>query len=156
MFKLLLREFHFPALAREKANGVLDTISFRDLKSPTFCYRIQSQKVFKALFSHEGMAKVRIKLSSIDVGQLNPVIQSIKDITEKSGVIMRGPIPLPTRRLKVTTRKSPCGNGTATFDRFEMRVHRRIIDIPADDKVLHPIMKLQIPRSVQIRIEMKD
>lgn len=102
------------------------------------------------------MAKVRIKLSSIDVEALNPVVQSIKDITTKAGVLMRGPIPLPTKILKVTTRKSPCGNGTATFDRFEMRVHRRIIDIPAEDRVLHPIMKLQIPRSVQIKIEMKD
>lgn len=102
------------------------------------------------------MAKVRIKLSSIDIEALNPVIQSIKDLTTRSGVMMRGPIPLPTRKLKVTTRKSPCGNGTATFDRFEMRVHRRIIDIPAEDRVLHPIMKLQIPRSVQIKIEMKE
>ena len=102
------------------------------------------------------MAKVRIKLSSIDVEALNPVIASIKELTTRAGVIMRGPIPLPTRHLKVTTRKSPCGNGTATFDRFEMRVHRRIIDIPAEDRVLHPIMKLQIPRSVQIKIEMKE
>ena len=102
------------------------------------------------------MSKVRIKLSSIDIGALNTVIHSVKEITDKSGVLMRGPIPLPTRRLKITTRKSPCGNGTATFDRFEMRVHRRIIDIPAEDRILHPIMKLQIPRSVQIRIEMKD
>lgn len=102
------------------------------------------------------MAKVRIKLSSIDIGALNGVIESVKEITSRSGVIMRGPIPLPTRRLKVTTRKSPCGDGTATFDRFEMRVHRRIIDIPAEDRILHPIMKLQIPRSVQIKIEMKD
>lgn len=102
------------------------------------------------------MAKVRIKLSSIDIGALNTIIHSVKEITERAGVLMRGPIPLPTRRLKVTTRKSPCGNGTATFDRFEMRVHRRIIDIPAEDRILHPIMKLQIPRSVQIKIEMKD
>ena len=102
------------------------------------------------------MAKVRIKLSSIDVEALNPVIASIKDLTTRAGVLMRGPIPLPTRHLKVTTRKSPCGNGTATFDRFEMRVHRRIIDIPAEERVLHPIMKLQIPRSVQIKIEMKE
>lgn len=100
--------------------------------------------------------KVRIKLASIDVNALNPVIQSIKDITIRSGVVMRGPIPIPTRKLKVTTRKSPCGNGTATFDKFEMRVHRRIIDIPAEDRILHPIMKLQIPRSVQIKIEMKE
>ena len=102
------------------------------------------------------MAKVRIKLSSIDIAPLNIVIGSIKDITDRAGVVMRGPIPVPTRRLKVTTRKSPCGNGTATFDRFEMRVHRRIIDIPAEDRILHPIMKLQIPRSVQIKIEMKE
>jgi len=102
------------------------------------------------------MSNVRIKLSSIDIANLNQVMESIKDITSKTGVMMRGPIPLPTRRLKVTTRKSPCGNGTATFDRFEMRVHRRIIDIPAEDRILHPIMKLQIPRSVQIKIEMKE
>ena len=102
------------------------------------------------------MAKVRIKLSSIDIAALNSVIAMIKDITVRSGVVMRGPIPIPTRKLKVTTRKSPCGNGTATFDRYEMRVHRRIIDIPAEDRILHPIMKLQIPRSVQIKIEMKD
>ncbi len=102
------------------------------------------------------MAKVRIKLGSIDIGALNGVISSIKDITTRSGVVMRGPIPMPTRRLKVTTRKGPCGNGTATFDRFEMRVHRRIIDLPAEDRILHPIMKLQIPRSVQIKIEMKE
>jgi small subunit ribosomal protein S10 len=102
------------------------------------------------------MAKVRIKLSSIDIGSLNQVIESIKEIVARTGVVMRGPIPIPTRRLKVTTRKSPCGDGTATFDKFEMRVHRRVIDMPAEDRILHPIMKLQIPRSVQIKIEMKE
>jgi len=102
------------------------------------------------------MAKVRIKLSSIEIDNLNNVIGMIQEITSRAGVVMRGPIPLPTRKMKVTTRKSPCGDGTATFDRFEMRVHRRVLDIPAEDRVLHPIMKLQIPRSVQIKIEMKE
>ena len=102
------------------------------------------------------MSKVRIKLSSIEITPINEVTQLIKEIVDRAGITMRGPIPLPTKRLKVTTRKSPCGDGTATFDRFEMRVHRRIIDIPAEDRVLHPIMKLQIPRTVQIKIEMRD
>ncbi|MDP1695800.1 MAG: 30S ribosomal protein S10 [archaeon] len=102
------------------------------------------------------MTRVRIKLSSIEIEPLNNVIRMIKEITDRAGVSVRGPIPIPTRKLKVTTRKSPCGNGTATFDKFEMRVHRRILDIPAEDRILHPIMKLQIPRSVQIKIEMKD
>jgi len=102
------------------------------------------------------MGKVRIKLSSIEIDNLNEVIEMIRDIAKRTGVIMRGPIPLPTRTMKVTTRKSPGGQGTATFDRFEMRVHKRIIDLPAEDRVLHPIMMLKIPRSVQIKIEMKE
>ncbi len=102
------------------------------------------------------MGTVRIKLSSIDIDALNSVIGMIKEISSKTGINLRGPIPLPTRRMKITTRKSPCGNGTATFDRFEMRVHKRIIDMPAQDRVLHPLMTLKIPRSVQIKIDIKD
>src|SRR3989338_3282637 len=98
------------------------------------------------------MAKVRIRLSSIDIGSLNPVIDSKKEIASKAGVLIRGPVPLPTRIMKVTTRKSPCGNGTATFDNFEMRVHKRIIDLQGNESVLHSIMKLPIPRSVNVKI----
>lgn len=102
------------------------------------------------------MARVRIKLSSSDIDTLNNICNTIKDIASKSGIPISGPIPLPTRKLKITTRKSPCGNGTATFDRFEMRVHKRIIDLPSNDKVLHSIMRVSIPRTVNIKIEMKD
>jgi len=101
------------------------------------------------------MSKVRIKLKSADTGALNHICESIKQIASSSGINISGPIPLPTKKLKITTRKSPCGNGTATFDRFEMRIHKRVIDIPSNDKVLHAIMKMQIPRSVSIKIEMK-
>ena len=102
------------------------------------------------------MTKVRIKLSSMNIDNLNEICTMIRDIAGKSGVVIAGPIPLPTKRLKLTTRKSPCGNGTATFDRFEMRIHKRIIDLPANDKVLHSIMRVPIQRSVNIKIEMKD
>ena len=102
------------------------------------------------------MPKVRIKLNSTDIGTLNTICDSIKNIANQSGVPFRGPVPLPTQRLKITTRKSPCGNGTATFDNFEMRIHKRLIDLPANDKVLHHIMKMQFPKSVKIKIELKD
>jgi small subunit ribosomal protein S10 len=98
---------------------------------------------------------VRIKLSSINIDQLNDITDSIREISKKAGVSAKGPIPLPTKRLKVTTRKSPCGDGTATFDRFEMRIHKRVIDLPSNDKILHSVMRLPIPKSVNIKIEMK-
>ncbi|MEM4181706.1 MAG: 30S ribosomal protein S10 [Candidatus Pacearchaeota archaeon] len=102
------------------------------------------------------MSKVRIKLQSVSIDALNSVIENIKEIAKNAGVVISGPIPLPTKRLKVTTRKSPCGNGTETYDRFEMRIHKRIIDLPSNDRVMHGIMKLQIPRSVSIRVKVID
>lgn len=102
------------------------------------------------------MPSVRVKLNSTDIGMLNIICNTIKDIAKRSGIVVRGPVPLPTKKLKVTTRKSPCGDGTATFDRFEMRIHKRLIDLPANDKILHSIMRLQIPKNVNIKIEVKD
>ena len=101
------------------------------------------------------MAQVaRIKLASIDIDKLNEISNAIKDISVKSGIVPRGPIPLPTRKLKITTRKSPCGNGKASFDHFEMRIHKRIIDLPKDDRVLHSIMRYPFPKEVDIQIQM--
>ena len=102
------------------------------------------------------MPKVRIKLNSTSIEMLNTICNTIKDLAKKSGITISGPVPLPTKKLKITTRKSPCGDGTATFDRFEMRVHKRLIDLPANEKVLHHIMRMKIPKNVNIKIEIKE
>ena len=102
------------------------------------------------------MTKVRIKLNSTDIEMLNAICESIKEIAKKAGVPISGPIPLPTKKMKITTRKSPCGDGTATFDNFEMRIHKRLIDLPANEKVLHHIMRMRVPKNVNIKIEMKE
>ena len=102
------------------------------------------------------MTKVRIKLQSVEIDKLDGVIDRIKTIASGAGIPISGPIPLPTKRLRVTTRKSSCGDGTATFDRYEMRIHKRIVDLPANDKILHNIMRINIPRTVKIKIEMVD
>ena len=119
-------------------------------------FQFQERNFFKLRFRHYPMAKVRIKFNSTDIVMLNNICESIQNIAKKSGITIRGPVPLPTKKLKITTRKSPCGDGTATFDRYEMRIHKRLIDLPANEKVLHHIMKMQIPQNVNIKIEMKD
>ncbi|MBI1968716.1 30S ribosomal protein S10 [Candidatus Woesearchaeota archaeon] len=98
--------------------------------------------------------KARIKLASTDVERISQICASIKDIAEKTGAVIRGPVPLPTKKLKVTTRKSPCGNGTATWERYEMRVHKRLIDLAADERTLRLVMRVPIPDGVNIEIEM--
>lgn len=102
------------------------------------------------------MQKARIKLASVDINKLNQTCDFIRDISEKTGVDMRGPIPLPTKRLKLATRKSPCGDGTATWERYEMRVHKRLIDLGLDERALRLVMRVPIPEGLNIEIEMID
>ena len=100
------------------------------------------------------MQKARIKLASIDINKVNEVCNYIKDIADKTGVDMRGPIPLPTKKLRVTTRKCPCGDGTATWERYEMRIHKRVIDLGIDERALRLVMRVPIPEGLNIEIEM--
>jgi small subunit ribosomal protein S10 len=104
--------------------------------------------------------KARIKLTSTDPVKLDEVSKELKAITEKFGVAMRGPIPLPTRKLKVVTMKTPCGDGTghgnATWDRWEMRIHRRIVDIGSNERALRQVVRIPIPEGVKIDIELKE
>jgi len=102
------------------------------------------------------MQKARIKLSSNDIDDLNQICESIKNIASKTKVKLMGPIPIPTKRLKVTTRKCPCGRGKATWDRFEMRIHKRLVDLNVDERALRLIMRVPIPESVNISIEILD
>ena len=94
----------------------------------------------------------RIKLTSSNLEQLELLAREIKDITEKTGVKSKGPQPLPTKRLKITTRKAPTGEGTHTFDHWQMRIHRRILDIEPDDRTMKQITKLRIPEDVKIEL----
>ena len=88
------------------------------------------------------MQRARIKLASTNIAKINATCEYIQGIADKTGVVIRGPIPLPTKKLRITTRKSPCGNGTATWDRFEMRVHKRLIDLGIDERALRLIMRV--------------
>ncbi len=102
------------------------------------------------------MPKARIKLASTDIEKVNTTCDYIKSVVEKTGVRMRGPIPLPTKKLRITTRKSPCGDGTATWERYEMRIHKRLIDLDADERTLRLIMRVPVPEGLNIEIEMID
>ena len=100
----------------------------------------------------------RIKLASRDYKELEDICKQIKDIAEKNGADVRGPMPLPTRKLRIPVLKTPCGDGTghgnATWDRWEMRIHRRIIDIGSNEKALRQVVRIPYPESVKINMEM--
>jgi small subunit ribosomal protein S10 len=99
--------------------------------------------------------RARIKLTSTDTQKLESVCDEIKDIAKRIGVKLVGPIPLPTKKLVVPTRRTPCGDGSNTWDRYEMRVHKRLIEIDARDRVMRSIMRIRVPNEVYIEMEIR-
>ncbi len=100
--------------------------------------------------------KARISLSGTDPKKVDTVCRQIRDISQKTGVAIAGPIPLPTKRLKVPVRKGPDGGGSSTIDHWEMRIHKRLIDIDADERALRQVMRIQVPDGVNIEIVLKS
>ena len=100
--------------------------------------------------------RARISLSGTDPKKVDSVCQQIKKISERTGVNMSGPIPLPTKRLVVPCRKSPDGEGTETWERWEMRIHKRLIDLDADERALRSLMRIQVPDGVNIEIILRN
>ena len=106
------------------------------------------------------MEFARIKLAGRSPEELKSITDQVIGIAKKYGASVRGPIPLPTRKLRVQTLKTPCGDGTghgnATWDRWEMRIHRRIIDIGSNERALRHVVRIPIPEGVKIDIELKE
>ena len=99
------------------------------------------------------MPTARIKLSSIEPKQMNSMLEQIKETAEKTKVKFHGPIPFPTRRLKIPIRTSPDGRGRELYETWEMRVHKRIIDLDVDERALRLIMRISMPKDVNVEIE---
>ncbi len=102
------------------------------------------------------MQKARIKLSSSNYERLEEVCKKVQEVAERTGAKHSGTIPLPTKKLVIPTRKSPCGGGTESYEHWSMRIHKRIIDVQADEVTLRRIMRVEIPENVHVQIELKD
>ncbi|MFH0748889.1 MAG: 30S ribosomal protein S10 [Candidatus Bathyarchaeota archaeon] len=96
--------------------------------------------------------KARIRLTSTNKDSIDGVCTELREIADRAGVKVAGPIPLPTKRLVVPTRKSPCGEGTHTWDHYEMRIHKRLLDIDANERVMRRIMRIKVPDNVYIEM----
>ena len=100
--------------------------------------------------------KARISLTGTDPKKLDEVCNQINMIAERTGIAYSGPVPLPTKRLRVPCRKSPDGEGSETWDHWEMRIHKRLIDLDASDRALRQLMRIQVPDGVHIEIVLKS
>jgi len=98
--------------------------------------------------------KIRIKLRAYDYRIIDKSASQIIQTAIRSGATVAGPIPLPTEKNSVTVIKSPHVHKDSR-EQFEMRVHKRMIDIlNPTPKTIDNLMGLDLPHGVDIEIKM--
>ncbi|KAK9816602.1 hypothetical protein WJX72_002600 [[Myrmecia] bisecta] len=100
--------------------------------------------------------RIRITLTSRNVKNLEKVCADLIRGAKDKQLKVKGPVRMPTKVLHITTRKSPCGEGTNTYDRFEMRVHKRLIDLHSPADVVKQITSISIEPGVEVEVIIVD
>ncbi|KAL0490923.1 ribosomal protein S20 [Acrasis kona] len=104
----------------------------------------------------EQIHKIRITLTSRDVKSLEKVCADLVREAKGKDLRTKGPVRIPTKTLRITTRKSPCGEGTNTFDKFEMRVHKRLIDLYSPSSTVKDITSINMEANVEVEVTVCD
>ena len=104
--------------------------------------------------NNEDHQRIRIKIRAYDHKIIDQATKTIIDTAHRSGVKVRGPIPLPTEKKKYTVNKSTFVHKDSR-EQFEIRVHKRLVDIiDPISKTIDDLMSLNLPAGVDVEIKM--
>ena len=102
----------------------------------------------------ENTEKLRIRIKAYDSKLIENSAKQIIEAIRRQGSDVVGPIPLPTEIKKYTVNKATFVHKKAR-EQFEMRVHKRLIDIPApEQKIVESLTDLNLPAGVDIEVKM--
>jgi len=97
---------------------------------------------------------IRIRLKAFDHGILDKSASDIVDTAKRTGAVVRGPIPMPTRIQKFCVIRSPHVNKDSR-EQFEIRTHKRVLDIDSPTpQTVDALMKLDLPSGVDVEIKL--
>lgn len=102
------------------------------------------------------MQKARVKLRSTDQSKIDDLSDEIVEIGEEYNAEISGPVPMPTQEMEIQTRKAPDGEGSETVERYEMHVHKRLIDLTESERALRQVMRVHVPEGVDIEVELME
>jgi small subunit ribosomal protein S10 len=98
--------------------------------------------------------KIRIKVRGFDHKLVDQSAEQIVETAERTGAVVAGPVPLPTRIEKFCVLRSPFIDKDSR-EQFEIRTHKRLIDIlEPTSKTIDALTQLQLPSGVEIDIRL--
>jgi small subunit ribosomal protein S10 len=97
--------------------------------------------------------KIRIRLKAYDHRVLDQSVRQIVDAAERTGAVVVGPVPLPTRIERFTVIRSPFIDKDSR-EQFEIRTHKRLIDVvEPSSKTIDALVRLNLPAGVDVEIK---
>ena len=98
--------------------------------------------------------RIRIRLKAFDYKLIDQSAQEIVETAKRSGAVVKGPVPLPTKIERYTILISPHADKDAR-DQYELLTHKRLMDIvDPTDKTVDALMKLELPAGVDVQIKL--
>lgn len=102
----------------------------------------------------EGISRVRIRIRSYEHKVLDASVKQVIDMAMRHEAQIQGPIPLPTEVKKYTVNRSSFVHKDAR-EQFEMRIHKRLIDIlNPSQKMIEALTNLNLPSGVDVDVKM--
>ena len=97
--------------------------------------------------------RIRIRLKAYDHRVLDQSVRQIVDTAERTGAVVVGPVPLPTKIEKFTVLRSPFIDKDSR-EQFEIRTHKRLIDVvDPNSKTIDALVRLNLPAGVDVEIK---
>ena len=100
------------------------------------------------------MTKAKIVLKSENPKDLDIVIDQIQELSRALNMKIVGPVPFPRRRLIIPTRRTPCGDGSDTYEHWEKRISKRLVAVEGDEKTIRQLLRIKVPDSVFVKISL--
>jgi len=141
-------------------------LRFTAVRHPPWLEQVDRKRIYimaaynkdtgKAPADEPTIHRIRITLTSRNVKSLEKVCADLIRGAKDKQLRVKGPVRMPTKVLRITTRKTPCGEGSKTWDRFQMRIHKRLIDLRSPSEIVKQITSISIEPGVEVEVTIAD
>ncbi|MCS7122340.1 MAG: hypothetical protein NZ908_00035 [Candidatus Micrarchaeota archaeon] len=99
-------------------------------------------------------SKIWIKVESDNLDSIKEIETQLRQLVQMYNLSLEGPIPLPTKELRLTVRRTPCGDGSDTYETWRKRIHKRIMIVKGEDKDIRNVLKMRVPADIHIKVKL--
>lgn len=129
----------------------LQKLSPSEMSAPYVAAK-KDQEEFVEPTSH----RIRITLTSRNVQNLEKVCADLIARSKDKKLKVKGPVRMPTKHLRIATRKTPNGEGSKTWDAYTMNIHKRLIDLYSPSEIVKQITSIAIEPGVEVEVTVQN